>query len=51
MVEAYITLMILLVSSSVIGLILHLIPERIMDKVWVKLHLDSDTPYDDIQED
>jgi L-cystine uptake protein TcyP (sodium:dicarboxylate symporter family) len=50
-VDAYITLVILFGLSSIILLILQLIPKKIMDKVWVKLHLDNDEPYDDIQED
>ena len=50
-VDAYITLVILFGLSSIILLILQLIPKKIMDKVWVKLHMDNDEPYDDIQED
>ena len=50
MVEAIITMMILIGLSSIILLILQLIPKKIMDKVWVKLHMDNREPYDDIDE-
>jgi L-cystine uptake protein TcyP (sodium:dicarboxylate symporter family) len=49
-VDAYITLVILFGLSSIILLILQLIPKKIMDKVWVKLHMDNNEPYDDIDE-
>jgi hypothetical protein len=50
MIEAIITMMILIGLSSIILLILQLIPKKIMDKVWVKLHMDNREPYDDIDE-
>lgn len=50
MVDAIITMMILMGLSSIILLILQIIPKRIMDKVWVKLHMDNNEPYDDIDE-
>ena len=44
-VDAYITFVILSVWVGIAALILQMIPKRIMDKVWQKLHLDSDTHY------
>lgn len=51
MVEAYITFIILVGASAVIVGIMELIPEKYLQKLWVKLHLDNDKPYDDIEED
>jgi hypothetical protein len=47
MVEAIITGMILMVFAGITALILQCIPKRILDKVWVKLHMDNDEPYKD----
>ena len=51
MVEAIITGLILSVLVGITALILQCIPKRVLNKVWVKLHLDNDKPYGDIQED
>jgi hypothetical protein len=51
MVEAYVTLLILLVSAAIIIPMLHAIPENWREWIWVKLHLDNYEPYDEIDED
>lgn len=51
MVESIITYFILVGFFIITASVIKLIPENYMKKVWVKLHMDSDIPYDDIQED
>lgn len=51
MVEAYITGVILFGAACVVGLLLHITPERWLNVLWQKLHLDNDEPYSDIDED
>jgi propanediol utilization protein len=46
-IDAIITGLILSVLVGVTALILQCIPKRIMNKVWVKLHMDNDEPYRD----
>lgn len=50
-VDMYITFVILSVIVGITALILQCIPEHIMDKVWQKLQLDNNEPYDEIDED
>ena len=50
-VNAYITFVILAVGCGIAGLILHMMPKSFMDKVWQKLHLDSDQHYAEVDED
>ena len=51
MVEAYVTLIILMGFAAITGLMLHALPETWREWIWVKLHLDNYEPYDDIDED
>ena len=50
-VNAYITLIILGVTVGIVGLLLQMVPKNIQEKLFQKLHLDSDTSYDDVDED
>jgi hypothetical protein len=47
MVEAIITYFILVGAFIITALLIKLVPQNYMQKVWVKLHLDNDEPYKD----
>jgi len=51
MVEAIVTGMILITFGGCTAVILQCIPDRHLNKLWEKFHLDNDKPYGDIQED
>ncbi len=51
MVEAYGAFMVLMGVSIITAFVIGLIPEKFMNKVWQKLHLDNDTPYAEVDED
>jgi hypothetical protein len=47
MVEAIITYFILVGAFIITALLIKLVPQKYMQKFWVKLHLDNDEPYRD----
>ena len=49
-VNAYITLIILGVTVGIVGLLLQMVPKNIQEKLFQKLHLDSDTHYDEVED-
>jgi len=51
MVEAIVTGIILITLGGCTAVILQCIPDRHLNKLWEKFHLDNDEPYGDIQED
>ena len=46
-VSAYITLVILSVIVGSVALLLQMVPKHILEKLFQKLQLDSDIPYED----
>jgi hypothetical protein len=50
-VEAYVTLVMLMGMAVITGLMLHMLPESWKEWLIVKLQLDKYEPYDEIDED